>query len=379
MKFAKNINTTAIVMLECTEKVETIGYGVRKLVVVAAGGTGGHVFPALCVARELSSPDISVVFATDQRGQQYLEEFKSTAVIQCISTSSKFFLYVSVLLSLCLAAVYLLRKRVNLVIGFGGYPSVPFVLAAQLLGIKTIIHEQNAVVGKANKLLTKMSTKVITSFGAVQNLSRTKNVFFVGNPTRYEQEYTSKKHSNNRIFTILVFGGSQGAKFFSEDIVSAICETAKTFSIKVIQQARQEDIQKIQNAYDAYGVDCLISTFFDTIDTMYKKSNLVVSRSGASSIFEIIGFQKPAILIPYPKSTNGDQMENAKFLEKHGAAIVIGEADISVERLKQVIQHLIEDETSRYIMSKNLKKLYIKDTTKKFAQIVHKTLYNQHE
>jgi UDP-N-acetylglucosamine--N-acetylmuramyl-(pentapeptide) pyrophosphoryl-undecaprenol N-acetylglucosamine transferase len=366
-------------MLKYTGKVETIEYCVKDIVVVAAGGTGGHVFPAICVARELSKSKFNVVFATDQRGKRYLDEFESTAVVQKINTSSRLFLYISVLLNIFRAAVYLLRKRVKLVVGFGGYPSVPFVFAAQLLGIKTIIHEQNAVIGRANKLLAKMSTKVITSFDVVKNLSPTKNVLFIGNPTRYEREYAFQKQPDNKIFTILVFGGSQGAEFFSKDVVFAICEMAKTFSIKVIQQARNEDIQKIQMAYDACGMEYFADTFFENIDTMYKRSDLVISRSGASTIFELIGFQKPSILIPYPGSANGDQMENAKFLANRGASVVINEADASVGSLKKAIQCLIENRMSLHTMSKNLKKLYIKNTTKKFAKIIDKTLYNQHE
>jgi UDP-N-acetylglucosamine--N-acetylmuramyl-(pentapeptide) pyrophosphoryl-undecaprenol N-acetylglucosamine transferase len=349
----------------------------EDVVIIAAGGTGGHVFPALCIARELSKSKINIVFATDRRGEPYLEEFKSTTVIQNISTSSKFLLYASVLLSFFCAVIYLLRKRVKLVIGFGGYPSFPFVFAAQLLMIKTIIHEQNAVIGKANKLLAKMSTKTISSFNEVRNLLPSNKVLFVGNPTRYEKEYTSLKRLNNEIFTILIFGGSQGAKIFSEDIVTTICEIASSFSIRVFQQARREDIQRIQNAYNFHKVKCTVSTFFEDINTLYKCCDLVVSRSGASTIFEIIGFQKPSILVPYSKSINGDQVENAKFLERNDAAIVIDEIEVSVVKLKKIIQNLIENRNQLQTMSKKLKKLFIKNTTKKFAKIVCETLYNQ--
>ena len=147
-----------------------------KKIIIAAGGTGGHVFPALCLARELKNNGHNVMFATDKRGLKYLSEFRTNAIIQKINTSSRLKLYFSLVINILFCLFRIMRIKPDLVIGFGGYPSVPFVFAAQILKVKTVIHEQNAIIGKANKLLSKMADLVVTSFTETKGLQRSKKV-----------------------------------------------------------------------------------------------------------------------------------------------------------------------------------------------------------
>ncbi len=348
----------------------------NKKIIIAAGGTGGHVFPAVCLAKELEKKNYSIIFATDKRGLKYLGNFQNNAIIQKIDTSSRLKLYFSLIVNIILSMFHMRSKRgeakhlkPKLVIGFGGYPSVPFGLAAQLLKTKTIIHEQNAVIGKANKLLSKMASLVITSFPKTKGIMESNKVIHLGNPTRFENQYQNLTHSENSILTILIFGGSQGARVFSNEVVQAICNLSKTIKLRVFHQGRCEDIDTIKSQYNAFGIENTVSDFFNNMDELYKNSDIVISRSGASSIFEIIGFAKPAILIPYTKSINGDQLANAKYLKSHNAAIVINEnSDLKLE-LSMAFSIILKEKA---LIQDNLKKLHVPNITKKFIEVIEK-------
>ncbi|MDR3031224.1 MAG: undecaprenyldiphospho-muramoylpentapeptide beta-N-acetylglucosaminyltransferase [Holosporales bacterium] len=334
-------------------------------IIIAAGGTGGHVFPAVCVASELKKNNIAILFATDKRGAKYLGSFEKEAIIQNINTSSRLKLYFSLLINIVYAIFYLLKSKCDCVIGFGGYPSVPYVLAAQILRKKTLIHEQNAVIGKANKLLSLFASKIITSFENTKNLAKSQKVKNIGMPTRFENEYDSEENLKNKKFTILTFAGSQGARIFSKLITDALLSLEK--DIVAYSQVLPEDKDFVECQYRKAQIEYKVSDFFHNIGDLYKQADLVISRSGASSVFEIIGFGKPSILIPYKKSINGDQEENAKFLLKRNAAFVIDEAEISSQKLKKIILEVINNPNQINSMKENLKKLYIPNITKKLS------------
>ena len=340
-------------------------------IIIAAGGTGGHVFPAVCLAKELKKKNYNIIFATDKRGLKYLGDFQNSAIIQKINTSSRVKLYFSLLINVILKVFHIKYLKPSLVIGFGGYPAVPFVLAAQLLRIKTIIHEQNAVIGKANKLLSKMANLVITSFPETIGIEKSDKVVYLGNPTRFENEYQKPTHFEDHILTILIFGGSQGAKIFSNEVVQAICALSKTVKLRVFHQGRQEDINDIKSQYSAFNIENIVSDFFENMNELYEESDFVISRSGASSIFEIIGFAKPAILIPYTKSINGDQLANANYLKNNNAAIVINENNNLEQELSLAFLEILKQKS---LMQNNLRKLRIDNTTKKFAEIIEELL-----
>ena len=345
----------------------------KKKITIAAGGTGGHVFPAVCLANELRSRGYDIVFVTDKRGKKYLNDEGYPIVVQDINTSSRGKLYVSLIKSVLFSFFKLFKNKPDCVIGFGGYPSVPFVFASQLLGIKTIIHEQNAVIGKANKLLSKLATRIITSFNDTKYLNKTNKVVYIGNPTRFEKQYLNKKsNEKSDVLKILIFGGSQGAKIFSTQITDAICSIAKEKKIQIFQQARHEDVEMLRDKYIDNNIPHVVDNFFNNIDELYIQADLVISRSGASSIFEIIGFRKPAILIPYKKSINGDQEENARFLKRNRAAVVIDEHKDTNEDIFNIIKSAIEDSENLLDIEKSLDALFIPEITQKISDEVEK-------
>lgn len=342
-----------------------------KKIIFSAGGTGGHVFPAVCVADVLISLGYRVRFATDQRGIKYCHEYGNDAFVLSINTSNRLLLGVSLIFNILKTIIIFVRNRPDCVIGFGGYASVPSVLAAQILGIKTIIHEQNAVLGKANVVLARFCKKIITSFASTKNLKYSKKVVHIGNPTRFEKEYrqikTVDKEQHDKLI-ILIFGGSQGAKIFAKEVVEAICLLSQHHKIFVFHQAREDDIETIENRYKICGVEYIVSEFFDNIGELYRKSHFVISRAGASSIFEIIGFRKPAILIPYAKSINGDQIENAIFLQKQNAAIVVEEVNLSVECLFNILKKFTENRDMLNSMQRILDDLFVDNVSETIAK-----------
>ena len=346
-----------------------------KRIVIAAGGTGGHVFPALCVAQALVQNRYIVEFITDQRGNKYLQNTDGFGItVQHINNTSGFKLYISLVKNIFKGLFTFLFDRPLCVIGFGGYPSFAPVFGAQLLCIKNIIHEQNAIVGGANKVLSILASKIFISFEYTQGLKKSNQIVYTGNPTRYESEYKNVTFPNNEIFTILIFGGSQGAAIFTDIVAKAIAQIFNHFNLKIFQQTRENDINKIKNIYKTNSPNITIRPFFHNISELYKQADLVISRSGASSIFEIIGFKKPSILIPYGKSRNGDQIANAKYLYDKSAAVIFDERYLTTEILSDKIEFLINNKHELSNISNNLAKINVSNSTDKFINNIIKIL-----
>jgi UDP-N-acetylglucosamine--N-acetylmuramyl-(pentapeptide) pyrophosphoryl-undecaprenol N-acetylglucosamine transferase len=325
------------------------------MIIIAAGGTGGHVFPAICVAKQITEKN--VIFATDERGIEYLGNYKKSAIVQKIKTNNgRFSLYMSLLKNTVKAVLYLARNRPECIIGFGGYPSVPFILAGQFLAIRTIIHEQNAIVGKANKFLSVMAKKILLSFDIANYpvCYRHKTVV-TGNPTRFDYMYTKYNYSpSSKSFKILVLGGSQGSKIITEKIIECIPYFPN--DVFIYHQVRSgENFDFLSKIYEKYGIQNKIQGFFDEIADIYQNVNLVISRSGASTVFELIGFKVPSILVPYAMSINGDQKANAKILVEAGGAIICNENEII---MYEKIMDLYNNREKLTTMSKSLQKLY---------------------
>ncbi len=340
-----------------------------KKIIIAAGGTGGHVFPAMCVADELMEK-FAICFATDKRGFKYLGRYQHNAIIQPVILKNRLLLYVSLIWGIAKALWRLVLDRPQYVIGFGGYPSVPFVFAAQILRIKTIIHEQNAVLGKANKLLAKMVNLVILSFPIKTPSLRNSKI--IGNPTRFEALYSGYQYqpSNKPHLKILILGGSQGSKLITEQTIRCILalpEGIRT-NLFIHHQVRQEYYELVTSQYKKNQISAEVQTFFSNIGYIYQNTDLIIARSGASTVFEIIGFKIPAILIPFQASINGDQRANAEVLSQHGAALVYKEDNFA--EITTFIKKVYNDRSILDRMSKSYNKLHLKGITKQIANCI---------
>jgi UDP-N-acetylglucosamine--N-acetylmuramyl-(pentapeptide) pyrophosphoryl-undecaprenol N-acetylglucosamine transferase len=316
------------------------------LVVVAAGGTGGHLFPAEALSAALAKRGVVVDLATDERATRYGGSFpaRATHVIPSATFRSRSPLAVAgttwELGKGVLAGLGLLRElRPAAVIGFGGYPTIPPLIAAWLRRIPTLIHEQNAVLGRANTLLAKRVSTIATSFpGVLDHDARfSAKAVHTGNPVRpmVVEAAATPYPDTAEAFRILAFGGSQGARIMADIVPPAIelVPMAVRARLHVTQQARDEDLERVRAAYARLGVAAEIEPFFSDLPRRMAASHLVVSRSGASTVAELAAIGRPAILVPLPHALDQDQKANADRLQRSHGAIMFDQSRFTPDRL----------------------------------------------
>ena len=319
-----------------------------ETILLAAGGTGGHLFPAESLAAELGRRGHVVELATDERADKYGRAFPARAVNIIASATFKGRDPISLVRTVLalgrgtLQAWRLIRRiRPAAVIGFGGYPTFPPLIAAQLSGVPTILHEQNAVMGRANRALAARVTRIALSFPAVALMGERERAKSTqtGNPVRdmvisaARVPYDAPTADGR--FKLLVFGGSQGARFFSECLPPAIerLDPALRARLEIVQQARPEDADAVKAGYERLGVSAEVAPFFIDLPARIAAAHLVVCRSGASSVGELSVIGRPSILVPLPGSLDQDQAANAAVLEAAGGAWTIRQSELSADRL----------------------------------------------
>lgn len=353
-------------------------------ILLAAGGTGGHLFPAEAVAAELAARGYEVMLATDERVLQHSTRFAAGQVFMIPSATFASRRPMAVLtagfrlLSGFVKAYGLLRRvRPVAVIGFGGYPTVPPVLAAWLLGIPTLVHEQNGVLGRANRFLAGKVQAIGTGLEAVKGLEGQlgSKARFVGNPLRPSVVAAMRAYpavAADTDFSLLVTGGSQGARIMSDCVPEAIAllpEAARK-RLSVVQQARPEDVERVKAHYAASGVRAEISSFFADLPERIAAAHLVIGRAGASTVAELAAIGRPSILVPLPHSLDNDQAANAAFLAAGGAADVINQAAFTPQWLSQRLLDRMTDIKSLTDSAESAKKLGIRDGAARFADLV---------
>jgi UDP-N-acetylglucosamine--N-acetylmuramyl-(pentapeptide) pyrophosphoryl-undecaprenol N-acetylglucosamine transferase len=322
------------------------------LVIVAAGGTGGHLFPAEALAVALSRRSVTVDLITDERASRYGEfPGHATHIVPSATFAGRNPVHIiGVTSKLCrgtVAALLLLRRlRPAAVIGFGGYPTIPPLLAAVLGGIPTVIHEQNGVLGRANRLLARRVQAIATGFrGLLADDPRlAAKVTHTGNPVRpaVVEAAAVPYPDPHGPLRILVFGGSQGARVMSEVVPPAIelVPMALRARLTVTQQARDEDVVRVKSAYERFGVAAEVEPFFRDLPARIAASHLVISRSGASTVAELAAIGRPAILVPLPHALDHDQRANAGMLGQAGGAIVMEQTHFTPDRVAAEIARL---------------------------------------
>ncbi len=328
----------------------------KGLVVLAAGGTGGHMFPAEALARELLARGFGVALVTDRRGQAFGEKLAGVELHRIragrlgAGLVSKVVGIAELALGTLEASRLLRALSPAAAVGFGGYPSVPTMLAAARLGLPTLIHEQNAILGRANRLLAPRVKRIATAFadlGAVRDADRAR-IVETGNPVRPAvaalRGTPYRAPGADGPFEILIIGGSQGARVLSEVIPPAFARLAEPLRrrLRVTQQARAEDIEAVRRAHEASGVAVELATFFTDVPARLARAHLVISRSGASTMAELAMIGRPAILVPYLHATDDHQTANARALQKAGGAWVIPEPAFTPAALHVRLCELIE-------------------------------------
>ncbi len=359
----------------------------KSNLLLCAGGTGGHLFPALALAHELGDRGWTVHLATDRRAERFSADFAAERIhiIKSATIGGKNPIKL-VRTAIDLGIGYwqsraLIRKlKPACVIGFGGYPTLPPILAGSAAKIPILLHEQNAVMGRANRFLAKRARAIAMGFGAMgfDTGSKTSapNVHVLGNPVRSEvlaaarDAYQARNNSDR--FNLLVFGGSQGAQFFSQILPQALglLDGQVIANLDLVQQARREDEAELIKALADLQVRSEVAQFFSPMAERIAKADLIISRAGASTVSELAVIGRPSILVPYPYALDHDQAMNAAEMERAGGCKVITQKQLTAQRLADEIKLAIAQPEILAKMAANARKTGKPEATTDFANLV---------
>jgi UDP-N-acetylglucosamine--N-acetylmuramyl-(pentapeptide) pyrophosphoryl-undecaprenol N-acetylglucosamine transferase len=317
-------------------------------IVLSAGGTGGHVFPAQALAGELARRGHGIVVMTDARFANYATSFPG-ARIETVPSAPLNSLVApfKIAAGILLALTKLLRLKPSAVIGFGGYPSVPVMLAAVIARLPTAIIEQNAVVGRANRLVMNHVRRVAAAFPIARFAPKdTSKIVLTGNPLRPEvialwgAAYANPDQDGP--LHLLVFGGSQGARALSEIVPAAVTRLPDGLKarLSIVQQCRPEDIEKVRAVYAAAGIRAELEPFFEDMPRRMAEAQLVIGRSGAGTVSELMAIGRPAILVPLPHALDDNQTPNAEILSRGGAGWTVPQRDLTADRLAHMLTEI---------------------------------------
>ncbi|MGE0744348.1 MAG: undecaprenyldiphospho-muramoylpentapeptide beta-N-acetylglucosaminyltransferase [Rhodospirillales bacterium] len=324
-------------------------------IVLAAGGTGGHVFPAQALAAALLARGHRLALVTDRRGHAYGDALGTIETHRIAAARIDGGVAGKLRGAVELGCGYFQARRLladlapRAVVGFGGYPSVPVMLAAGRAGLPTLIHEQNAVLGRANRLLAGRVTRIAISFAAVSGLrpQDAAKTVLTGAPVRPEIAALASRPwpAFEGTLRVLVLGGSQGARVLSEVIPHAVARLAAELRarLSIAQQCRPEDIEAARAVYAGCGADVELATFFDDVPHRLAATHLFIGRAGASTCAEVTAAGRPAILVPYLHATDDHQTANARQIEAAGAAWVMPQGAFTAEALAARLEALLAD------------------------------------
>ncbi len=360
----------------------------KPLIILTAGGTGGHVYPAEALAEELEGRGYRLMLITDKRGKDNykgkLGQMPNVAVLSGgIVGKSKLFKIKSLVktaVGIVQAAWVLWREKPLCVVGFGGYASFPACMAAILSGTDLVIHEQNSVMSRTNRFLSKYAELVGQSFRKVKYAPAAEKSVVCGMPVRASIVETGKKpypkFGERDKLQILVLGGSQGAKIFGEIVPQAVQKMDRKLAarLKIYQQCRAGEENDIAWAYEGAGAELVVRHFFDNMAELYASSHIVISRAGASSVSEIAVAGVPSILVPLPTAADDHQTSNAAEIAEAGAGVVIRQQELTAEKLKKIIEEWAADYAKLRHMSECARKTGIRDAAKRLADGIEKMI-----
>ncbi len=350
---------------------------------LTGGGTGGHLFPAVAAAQEFlrQMPETQVLFV----GTRRQGDTKNLAAygfasdhIRCSGLKGKnpwqLLKAIAVLpVSFYQAGRIIRRFRPNIILGVGGYVTGPVVVAGKILGIPTVIHEQNSVPGLANRKLGSFVDRVCLSLPGSGGDFPGEKIIYTGNPVRRNILLSAKNSpprlSEKGMRSLLVLGGSQGAQAVNRLVTEGLQSLPDTLlaGLRVIHQTGEQDVQAVKAGYAGRGIEALVQPFFTDMAEIYNQADLLVSRAGATTLAEIAVLGKPAILIPYPSAADNHQEKNANHYAAGGGAVVLRQHELTAGKLAENIRELICDEDKLLAMGTAMKKLAFPDAAEKIV------------
>jgi len=362
------------------------------LVLLAAGGTGGHLFPAEALADALAARGIMVDLVTDERAQRYGGAFPAHAIHQIPAATpsggsllSRATAVATLGAGTAAALLLLLRLRPKALVGFGGYPTVPPIFAAHLLRIPTILHEQNAVMGRANRFLAGRVDAIARGLPGAEGVDAAfaAKSTTTGNPVRPNVLAAAQLPypTSSDTFHLLITGGSQGARVMSDvvpDAIALVPETARR-KLAIVHQARGEDEARVRAAYARLGVEAEVARFFTDLPARMAAAHLVIARAGASTVAELTVIGRPSILVPFPHAIDQDQAANAARLAAGGGAILIDQKQFSPQWLAKALADAIADPGLLAERAAAAKRSGISDAAERLADLVMRTAHLENE
>ncbi len=356
----------------------------NRTVFLSAGGTGGHLFPAEALAHELIARDWQVHLLTDKRAEKFTGQFPAEKIhiVRSATFASKNPIAIIRTLIELLKGYGQSRRLITqyepqAIVGFGGYPTLPPLFAARRADIPIVLQEQNAILGRANRSLASTAKAIAVGFpqvGASGDLAN--KTVVTGNPLRPPVNQAASRAylaaSEDDDFNLLIFGGSQGAHFFSVVLPEALAliTVAQRQRLRIVQQARPEDEQVLTEKYRQLGIVAEVSPFFDHMPMRIADSHLVICRAGASSVAELTAIGRPSILVPLPHSLDGDQAANAADLAGKKGAWIVPQVELSAEKLCTMLLKAMDDPDSLSQMAATAKLAAMPNAAEQLAELV---------
>lgn len=347
-------------------------------ILIAGGGTGGHVFPALAVASEFKKRGCEVVFVGTKRGLEaelvhkmgWKIEFLSAPKWKGMRPLKKVVALFHVPLAVVAAWKIISRNSPDIVVGVGGYISAPAIIAAVLRNIPTLIMEQNSIPGFANRLTGRFAKKVCITFPSSGSYFKSEKVVLTGNPVRTEiKDVRDELPAFDNEFVLLCFGGSQGAKSINEAIFASLRFLRnRRNGIKIYHQVGlNADVEIARDIYEKEGFNAKVYRFIDDIAELYSRAHLVICRAGATSVSELMVVARPAVLVPYPHAADNHQEKNARYVAENGGAVMVLDRDLSGEKIAEIIMEHMHYTQKLIDMNEAMKKMAKRNAAEQIA------------
>ena len=350
----------------------------RENVLITTGGSGGHVIPAMILFDHLSNYT-NVTISTDRRGSRFLDKDNyNYSLVDTPRLKNILFLPINLILILYLTlkSYFLLKnKKIGKLISTGGYMSLPLILAAKMLNLKIYLLEPNMVLGRANKFFLKSCRKIFCYTEQVKNFPENlKRKMVIIKPLVRENIYKLNQSSNKRDkINILIVGGSQGASIFDKNLKNSIVNISKKFPLNIIQQTNYKNITQLKDFYYKHNIENIIFSFDKNFDNIIKKTDLCLTRAGASTLAELSVLNIPFIAVPLPTSIDNHQFENANFYKNYDCCWII-EQKFFEEKIEEVLNEILIDKSDYLKKKENLKKLNYQNTWNNVNQKILKTI-----
>lgn len=356
----------------------------NKRILLAAGGTGGHMFPAQALAETLKPEGWEIALMTDVRGLKHAGKIPADPKIEVEAATisprrpiKAIGGVIKLYKGVRTAKKFIKDWKPDIAVGFGGYPAFPAMRAAQSLKIPTILHEQNAVLGRVNRVFAAKADHVVSGFDVLHRLPNGANWTSIGNPLRANilKASSSKYVAPKKTIHLLIVGGSLGARLLSETVPATIALLPEDLRsrLSVVQQTREESMELAQGIYKQASVKAECAPFFSDIEKHLAKAHYVIARAGASSVSEIMAMGLPSLLVPLAIAMDDHQTINAEPLKNLGAADILPESRFTAESLKSILMERLNDSNWLNSAAQAARTAAKPDATRRLAELVIKT------